>query len=94
MRLSYLHRIRRAVVEPLRGPLRLLPFALPAAALVGLGLLAEARQELAVSPYGARAVLDDIRGAWDLDPVSAQGSQLAVVIPPPWGTTCTWHPRP
>ncbi|WP_265584263.1 hypothetical protein [Streptomyces acidicola] len=31
-------------------------------------LLLEARQELAVSPFSARILLDDIRAAWGLTP--------------------------
>ncbi|WP_052745201.1 hypothetical protein [Streptomyces sp. WM6386] len=58
-----------------------------------LDLLAEARQELGVSPFSARTLIDDIRTAWDLAPVSAQASLPTVVIPAPRGTTCTWHPR-
>ncbi|MDO0936850.1 hypothetical protein QQY66_35955 [Streptomyces sp. DG2A-72] len=56
-----------------------------------LDLLAEARQELAVSPYSARAVVDGIRAAWELEPVSARGPQPTVVIPPPRGTACAVH---
>ncbi|MDV9169857.1 hypothetical protein R6V09_06860 [Streptomyces sp. W16] len=52
-------------------------------------LLAEARQELAVSPYSTRPLIDGIRRAWQLDPVSAQGPRPAVMIPPPRGTACT-----
>jgi len=52
-------------------------------------LLAEARQELAVSPYSTRPVIDSIRQAWRLEPVSTQGSRPAVMIPPPRGTACT-----
>ncbi|MFE6332876.1 hypothetical protein ACFVOK_06595 [Streptomyces sp. NPDC057798] len=59
-----------------------------------LDLLAEARQELAVSPHSARAVIDGIREAWDLAAVSAQGAQPTVAIPPPRGTACARHPPP
>ncbi|MDN3025072.1 hypothetical protein [Streptomyces sp. S.PB5] len=58
-----------------------------------LNLLAEARQELGVSPCSARTLIDDIRKAWDLAPVTAQGSLPTVVIPAPRGTICNWHPR-
>ncbi|QYA98908.1 hypothetical protein KZO11_37825 [Streptomyces anulatus] len=54
-----------------------------------LGLLAEARQELAVSPYSARAVIDAVRGAWQLEPVAAQGTGPDAVIPPPRGAACS-----
>ncbi|WLQ45635.1 P-loop NTPase fold protein (plasmid) [Streptomyces laculatispora] len=54
-----------------------------------LGLLAEARQELAVSPYSARTVVDAVRGAWQLEPVAAQGTQPDVVIPAPRGAACS-----
>ncbi|MHC3471926.1 hypothetical protein ACYF6T_24960 [Streptomyces sp. 7R007] len=57
-------------------------------------LLAEARQELAVSPYSARPVIDGIRRAWLLEPVSGQGPRPAVTIPPPRGTACTAGHRP
>lgn len=59
-----------------------------------LGLLAEARQELGVSPHSARHVLDGIRAAWDLPAVSTQGPRPSVVVPPPRGTACVRHPRP
>ncbi|MFI6439640.1 hypothetical protein [Streptomyces sp. NPDC050759] len=52
-------------------------------------LLAEARQELAVSPYSTRPVIDGIRQAWRLEPVSTQGPRPAVMIPPPRGAACT-----
>ncbi|MET7737888.1 hypothetical protein ABZT02_42330 [Streptomyces sp. NPDC005402] len=52
-------------------------------------LLAEARQELAVSPYSTRPVIDGIRQAWLLDSVAAQGPRPTVMIPPPRGTACT-----
>jgi hypothetical protein len=54
-------------------------------------LLAEARQELAVSPYSTRPLIDGIRRAWRLDEVSAQGSRPTVMIPPPRGTACVGH---
>ncbi|MFJ4204566.1 hypothetical protein ACIP2Y_33745 [Streptomyces sviceus] len=56
-------------------------------------LLAEARQELAVSPYSARALIDDIRRAWELNPVSPEEPRLTVTIPPPRGAACVRHPR-
>ncbi|MEU6348767.1 hypothetical protein ABZ896_05520 [Streptomyces sp. NPDC047072] len=52
-------------------------------------LLAEARQELAVSPYSTRPVIDAIRQAWELAPVSLQGPRPTGLIPPPRGTACT-----
>lgn len=52
-------------------------------------LLAEARQELAVSPYSARPLIDGIRRAWLLDPVSARGPHPTAVIPPPRHAACT-----
>ncbi len=59
-----------------------------------LDLLAEARQELAVSPHSARSVIDDIRTAWDLAAMDPQQPQTPVVIPSPRGAACTRHPRP
>lgn len=58
-----------------------------------LDLLAEARQELGVSPYGARTVIDDIRRVWGLEPVSGQGPLPTVVIPPPREAACSRHSR-
>jgi hypothetical protein len=52
-------------------------------------LLAEARQELSVSPYSTRPVIDDIRRAWGLDPVSRRAAHQTVTIPPPRGPACT-----
>ncbi len=59
-----------------------------------LDLLAEARQELGVSPYSARTVIDDIRRAWNLAPVSTQAPPPTVVIPLPRRAECVRHPRP
>ncbi|KOU77035.1 hypothetical protein ADK57_03915 [Streptomyces sp. MMG1533] len=57
-----------------------------------LELLAEARQELAVSPYSARVVIDDVRRAWQLERLSTPGPSPVVVIPPPRGTSSTAAP--
>ncbi|MFK4099166.1 hypothetical protein ACI2L1_03570 [Streptomyces sp. NPDC019531] len=51
-------------------------------------LLAEARQELAVSPYSVRPLVEGIRRAWQLEAVSAQGPHTTVVIPPPRSAAC------
>ncbi|MFE7070326.1 P-loop NTPase fold protein [Streptomyces sp. NPDC057620] len=48
-------------------------------------LLAEARLELAVSPYSARRLIDGIREAWRLAPSSANHSAL---LPPPRSQEC------
>ncbi|WP_338702645.1 P-loop NTPase fold protein [Streptomyces sp. Q6] len=49
-------------------------------------LLAEARQELAVSPHSARTLLDAVRRAWNL-PVPDGGEPLHIVIPAPGAAT-------
>ncbi|MEV5610592.1 P-loop NTPase fold protein [Streptomyces sp. NPDC052225] len=49
-------------------------------------LLAEARQELAVSPHSARTLLDAVRSAWSL-PVPETGDPLHIVIPAPGAAT-------
>ncbi|MFE9441305.1 hypothetical protein ACFYO2_20365 [Streptomyces sp. NPDC006602] len=57
--------------------------------------MAEARRELALSPYSPRPVIDGIRRAWALEPGAAQEPHSTVVIPPPRGTACVGdHPRP
>jgi hypothetical protein len=54
-------------------------------------LLAEARLELAVSPYSARRLIDGIREAWGLP--SPPADPLTVRIPPPRSRVCPVHPR-
>ncbi|WP_053200282.1 P-loop NTPase fold protein [Streptomyces viridochromogenes] len=55
-------------------------------------LLAEARLELAVSPYSARSLIDGIRLAWDLTR-DHMVAATAVPLPPPRSTGCPRHPR-
>ncbi|MFF9866988.1 P-loop NTPase fold protein [Streptomyces sp. NPDC013953] len=43
--------------------------------------LAEARLELVLSPYSARAVIDEVRRAWDLPPVPAPAPLTAIPVP-------------
>ena len=54
-------------------------------------LLAEARLELAVSPYSARKLIDGIRLAWNLPDSPTAASPT--FVPPPRSTACTVHHR-
>ncbi|NNN31737.1 hypothetical protein HLK59_15435 [Streptomyces sp. S3(2020)] len=56
-------------------------------------LLAEARQELSLSPYTARHVIDGIRPAWGLVPVVPEPLHAAAVVPPPRRPKCERHAR-
>ncbi|MFJ6986438.1 MULTISPECIES: P-loop NTPase fold protein [unclassified Streptomyces] len=55
----------------------------------GPDALAEARQELALSPYTARTVIDAVRRAWGLAPLAAP----AAAVPPQRRPPCARHPR-
>ncbi|MFJ3495460.1 P-loop NTPase fold protein [Streptomyces sp. NPDC086091] len=55
----------------------------------GPDALAEARQELALSPYTARTVIDAVRQAWGLVPLAAP----AAAVPPQRRPPCARHPR-
>ncbi|MFJ6724964.1 P-loop NTPase fold protein [Streptomyces sp. NPDC091281] len=55
----------------------------------GPDALAEARQELALSPYTARTVIDAVRRAWGLAPLTAP----AAAVPPQRRPPCARHPR-
>jgi hypothetical protein len=52
-------------------------------------LLAEARLELAVSPYSARKLIAGIRLAWDLP--DSPTAAAPTFVPPPRSTACTVH---
>ncbi|MFE6849741.1 hypothetical protein ACFVDH_02975 [Streptomyces sp. NPDC057674] len=54
-------------------------------------LLAEARQELGVSPYSTRTLIQRIRGAWGL-PLERRNPHSAL-IPPPRNGECPHHRR-
>jgi hypothetical protein len=87
VRLSYLHRVRRRVLAPLRRLLPRLPYALPAWALIGVGMFAATRQAIVaehgvwgghqlVSAYGR--ISDFFRGVLHGDePVAAMTFVLA-----------------
>ncbi|MFK0167681.1 hypothetical protein ACIQU5_02630 [Streptomyces sp. NPDC090306] len=56
-------------------------------------LLAEAREELSLSPYSARPLVDEVRRAWGLAPVTAATADTAALLPgPPRYPQCARHP--
>lgn len=57
------------------------------------GLLAGAREELSLSPYSARPLIDEVRRAWGLEPVTTATADAAAVVPgPPRYPACYRHP--